>query len=258
MKDIDKIEQQRQHFERISETYFQHRQNKNHLYLKHLIWSFFFKDKTYLEKQNLSVLEPMCGYSEGKKIIEQNVCEIASYEGFDYSSVLVEKVNTLNPDLNVYLQDITKFSSNKTYDIIIIIGGLHHIPDFSEVVVKSLKNNLKPNGSFIVLEPTHNNYVFRKIRERIYKKNDLFDEETERAFTLKNLNDLFINNGYKLKDQIYPGLLSYVLFYNPDAFPFLNKGGKLLVKLLFKIDCSFFRNYIGKKLSFATLSIFEI
>lgn len=257
MEAVNDIERQREHFENISEKYFQSRQSKNHLYLKDLMWHSFFKDKTYLKKQNLSVLEPMCGYSEGKKIIERTIGTIDDYEGFDYSSVLVEKVNEMNPDLNVYVQDITTFDSDKTHDIIIIIGGLHHVPSYCAEAVKNLRNNLKKGGHFIVLEPTHNNYIFRKVRERIYKKNELFDQQTEQAFVLKDLNDLFLKNGYSLKDQMYPGLLSYILFYNPDAFPWLNFGGKGLVKFLFTLDSLFFRNYIGRKLSFATLSIFE-
>ena len=255
---MDDIERQRVHFENISETYFKSRQTENHLHLKKLMWSYFFKSKEYLRKDNLSVLEPMCGYSEGKKIIKKNVGAITTYEGFDYSTVLIEKVNKTNPELNVYVQDITTFNSDKTYDIIIIIGGLHHVPSFCEDAVKMLRKNLNPKGHFIVFEPTHNNFLFRKIRERIYKKNELFDQQTEKAFVLKDLNNLFFKNGYSLKDQIYPGLLSYILFYNPDAFPWLNFGGKKLVNFFFQLDTLFFRNYIGKKLSFATLSIYEI
>jgi len=254
----DPIEQQREHFENISEKYYNARKSSNHLYLKELMWKFFFKNKSMLKDKKLSVLEPMCGYSEGKSILETNIGVLGSYEGFDYSSVLVEKVNKANPDLNVYVQDVSTFKSDKMFDIIIIIGGLHHVPSLCEKVVQNLRKNLTPNGAFIVLEPTHNNIVFRKIRERIYNKNTLFDQETEKAFRLKELNDLFLKNDYKLIDQIYPGLLSYILFYNPDAFPFLNIGGKGLVKLAFKLDTLFFRNYIGKKLSFATLSMFSL
>ena len=102
---MNDIERQRIHFENISETYFQSRQTENHLYLKELMWSYFFKSKDYLKKDNLSVLEPMCGYSEGKKIIEKNINDVNYYEGFDYSSVLVKKVNKTSPKLNVYVQD---------------------------------------------------------------------------------------------------------------------------------------------------------
>jgi len=254
----DSIEQQREHFESISEKYFDARKAPNHLYVKELMWNFFFKDKNQLRDKKLSVLEPMCGYSEGKSILEKNIGLLDSYEGFDYSSVLIDKVKQTNKDLNVYVQDISTFKSENKFDIIIIIGGLHHVPFICEEVVQNLKNNLKENGVFIVLEPTHDNFVFRKIRERIYNKNSLFDQETEQAFELKKLNSLFIDNGFKIKDQIYPGLLSYVLFYNPDAFPLLNIGKKGLVKFLFRLDSIFFRNYLGRKFSFATLSMFSI
>lgn len=251
------IEQQREHFESISEKYYNARKSTNHLYLKDLMWRFFFKDKIRLKNKNLSVLEPMCGYSEGKSILEKNIGALKSYEGFDYSSVLIEKVKQSNKNLHVYVQDISTFKSDKEFDIIIIIGGLHHVPSMCNTVVANLQKNLSTDGVFIVLEPTHNNIIFRKVRENIYNRNTLFDKETEKAFKLKELNDLFLNNGYTLIDQIYPGLLSYILFYNPDAFPFLNIGGKGLVKFIFKIDSLFFRNYIGKKMSFATLSMFS-
>lgn len=249
------IEQQREHFESISEKYFNARKTPNHLYVKELMWQFFFKDKSKLKNTSLSVLEPMCGYSEGKSILEKNIGVLGSYEGFDYSSNLIEKVKQSNKELNVYVQDISTFNSDKKFDIIIIIGGLHHVPFICNDVMKNLKNNLSEKGVFIVLEPTHNNIIFKKIRERIYNKNSLFDQETEKAFELKELNNLFTKNGFKLEDQIYPGLLSYILFYNPDAFPFLNIGNKGLVKFLFKLDTLFFRNFIGRKLSFATLSM---
>ena len=79
--------------------------------------------------------------------------------------------------------DITTFNSDKTYDIIIIIGGLHHVPTFCEDAVKMLKKNLKPKGHFIVFEPTHYNYLFRKVREKIYKKtNSLINKRKRRLF----------------------------------------------------------------------------
>ena len=250
------IEKQRAHFESISEKYFTARKSKNHLLLKNLMWSYFFKESKRFIPKEPAVLEPMCGYSEGKDILEKNLGVLKSYEGFDYSAILIEKVKEVAPELNVYFQDISTFKSTKKFDIIIIIGGLHHVPTICDEVVKNLSNNLQKDGVFIILEPTHDNFIFRKIRERIYKKNTLFDQETEQAFELKKLNNLFLKNDYTIKFQMYPGLLSYIFFYNPDAFPFLNIGGQFLVKSLFKLDSLFFKNSIGRKLSFATLSIY--
>ena len=254
---MDSIERQRKHFENISEIYFKARQTTNHLLLKDLMWSYFLQDKTSCFKDGLKVLEPMCGYAEGKKILEKHLNIQLDYEGFDYSEVLVKKVKEIDPSINISHQDVTKFQTDKKYDLIILIGGLHHVPQYCQSVVKNLYEHLIPGGYFISMEPTQNNFLFRKIREFIYQKNPLFDAKTERAFNFAEYNQSFLSNGFTIIDQIYPGLLSYVLYYNPDALPLLNVGNTRLVRSIFNLDKKFFRNILGKKLSFLSISIFQ-
>jgi SAM-dependent methyltransferase len=254
---VDKIEKQREHFESISNKYYSARQTSNHLHIKSLMWNYFFEDKGYLKKQNIKVLEPMCGYGEGKKIIEGHLGIRFQYEGFDYSDTLIETIKTNNPLLNVYTQDVTKFNPSDKYDIIILIGGLHHVPDYTSEVLKKLSAALNDGGYFINYEPTQNNFILKGVRNRIYKKNSLFDNETERAYDLADLNQFYSEANLKVVDQIYPGLISYILYYNPDAFPSLNLGGKRMVDFAFIFDRLFIRNIIGRKLSFATLSLLQ-
>ncbi len=254
---MDKVEQQRAHFESISEYYFEQRQNKNHLLLKDLIWQEFFKDKSYLKNDDFKILEPMCGYAEGKKILEKYLDLTGEYTGFDYSDTLIEKVKQQDPDLNVYVQDITTYSPQDTYDIMILIGGLHHVYRHTEHVIQLLNKALKPGGYLINFEPTHDNPLYAYVRKQIYNKNDLFDEDTEEGFPLKSLNGFFQQNGFEIKDQIYPGLLSYIMYYNPDAFPALNIGGTRMVKSVFALDKLFMRNWIGRKFSWATLTLWQ-
>lgn len=199
----------------------------------------------------------MCGYSEGKKILEKNLNIAILYEGFDYSDNLILKARKLNPGLNIYKQDVTKFRPSKTYDVIILIGGLHHVPDYVDQILSVLYSCLSEKGIFINFEPTYNNIIVKQIRNRIYNKNEIFDEQTERAFNFKDLNALYIKNKYRIKLQIYPGLLTYILYYNPDAFPKLNIGNEKLVSILYKIEKPLTHGIFGKKFSFATLSVLE-
>lgn len=252
---MNKTERQREHFESISQTYYESRQSANHLVLKDLMWSHFLGDKDFLRKEGLRVLEPMCGYAEGKSILERHLRVGLDYEGFDYSDSLVARVRETQPQLNVFVMDVTKFEPTRRYDLIIVLGGLHHVPDHAPQVVRKLSQGLEEGGFFLVLEPTHNNVVFRKIREAIYRRNALFDEETERAFALDELNRMFLSSGLEIVDQVYPGLLSHVLYYNPDAFPWLNWGGPGWTRFFFRLDEPFFRNVVGRKLSFATLTL---
>lgn len=259
MADNDNIERQRAHFDAISEKYFLARKNKNHLLIKKLIWEYFFQRNPF-PSEVTNVLEPMCGYGEGKSILEEYGHLQINYTGFDYSQALINIVKKDAPNLNIYQQDVTKFDAqnlNEKYSVIILIGGLHHVFDRAETVIRKLTPALTPQGFFISLEPTYNLFIHKRIRDYIYRKNSLFDQETEQAFELGCLNNMFAENGYKLVDQIYPGLISYILYYNPDAFPNLNIGGRRTIKSLFSLDKLFLDNFIGYKFSFATLSLYK-
>ena len=124
---MNKIEKQKEHFNNIAQKYFKERQSKTHLLIKKLMWQHFFKDKVYLKIDDQTVLEPMCGYCEGKKIIEDHLGIKIIYEGFDYSDIMVDLAKSNDPCLNVYKMDVTKFQTDKKYDIVIIIGGLHQV-----------------------------------------------------------------------------------------------------------------------------------
>ncbi len=253
---MDDIEQQRRHFESIAGKYLQSRGHPNHLLEKELIWRGFLRDKTFANP--LRVLEPMCGYAEGKHILAHYSGARIDYTGFDFSATLVEHARKTDPNANVFVQDVTTYEpGDKRYDLIILIGGLHHVYRHAQDVIGRLGRALVPGGRFINFEPTQNNALFRAVRKRIYRRNTLFDADTEQAFDLDELNNLFRGNGFVLEDQIYPGLLSYILYYNPDAFPALNVGGTGAVRLLHRFDSWCFRNWIGRKFSFATLSMWR-
>lgn len=253
----EKIERQRQHFDSIAERYSVARRDANHVLLKRLIWNEVFKDWQWRRSGEIKLLEAMCGYAEGKDIIADGFRQPVNYTGFDYSEVVVQSLKKRWPDLNVLLADVTRFQPTEKYDIVMLLGGLHHVPDAAESVVRRLTRSLVDGGYFINFEPTHGNALFRIVREAIYKKNSIFDEVTERAFSVEELFGFFANAGLALQDALYPGLLSYVLFYNPDAFPFLNIGGRRCVTSLFAIDSLFLRNFVGRSISFATLSVWR-
>jgi len=250
----DYIKQQQAHFDSIAEKYFQERKNEKSVLLKYLMWSHFLGPKSYL-KQVTKVLEPMCGFGDGKKILEVHLDKEIEYEGFDYSGNIVEKALENDPRIKIRQGNILDLDSQNTYDMILVIGGLHHVYRHIEIVLDKIFNALKPGGFFLVYEPTHNSVVTKKIRNFIYRRNPLFDYETEQDFNLPTLNRMFQSSGFKIVDQMYPGLLSYILYYNPDAFPALNKGSKKLLATIFKAEKPFYRNVIGRKFSFTTLTL---
>lgn len=252
----DDLLRQREHFNSIAQEYFESRRGGKQVVLHDLLYRALFKN-IKIEKEKLLVLEPMCGFGEGKSIIENFFENEIIYEGFDYSEEIVKCAKQLDNEMNVYVQDVTTFHSDKRYDIIVLIGGLHHVPDYAQEVLKNMAPLLCEGGLFINVEPTYNNFIVGRVCKSIYKKNSLFDEKTERRFSLKELNGMYQKAGLNIKRQIYPGLLAYLLWYNPDAFPKLNKGSIAWVRRIFKLDSMFMNNFIGKFLSVATFSVLQ-
>lgn len=256
--ETDPLERQREHFNGIAERYQKHRRHANHLLLKKLTWAKALWNLPLPDQQCYRVLEAMCGFADGADILSDHLSAEIDYAGFDYSDAVVSELARSKPDLDIWQADATRWKPDSPeFDIVILLGGLHHVPGHAADVVKSMASGLKSGGLFINYEPTHGNPITRWARERIYDKNSLFDEETERGFSVGELKAFFEDAILVPERILYPGLLSYVLYYNPDAFPFLNLGGEALVKAAFRFDALFMENSVGRALSFATLSVWK-
>ena len=252
------IERQRTHFNTIARRYEEGREDANHRRIKTLIWRAALDSLTPLRGRRIRMLEPMCGYAEGLGIVRDHTDLDLDYEGFDYSDVIVDELSRSFSGGKVWQADVTRYRPDpSSYDLIFLAGGLHHVPDNAPDVVRSLASGMKPGGMFVNFEPTFGNSAFNAIRERIYKTNDIFDDVTERAFSVADLRAMFRSAGLEEVRTFYPGLLAYVMYYNPYAFPVLNKGGVRLVDSIFAIDKLFMNNRIGRFFSFATVTIWR-
>jgi SAM-dependent methyltransferase len=255
---LDLVQTQIAHFDDIAERYYTARRHRNHLLLKDLLWADVFRCNRLGLAPPIRVLEPMCGYADGKRILERHLEATLRYSGFDYAANVIDRLRQLDPTLDVWRADVTRFEPTAAcYDLVLLLGGLHHVPEAAPQVVRNLASALRPGGVLINFEPTHGNALFKRAREFIYRRNTLFDARTERAFAVPELVAMFERAGLERLDLFHPGLLSYVLYYNPDAFPALNLGGARLVRLTFALDRVFVRNAIGRILSFATLSLWR-
>lgn len=253
------IDRQKQHFNSIADEYQRGRSEDTHIRIKELIWASALDGLDIDPQRTLTVLEPMCGFAEGLAILQDNLENDIDYRGFDYSDTIVASLREQGYAAEqVWHQDVTTYQPEpQSLDVIILIGGLHHVPREAESVVSRLSQGLKPGGCFINFEPTSGNRFFKMIRDQIYKRNEIFDQETERAFGVTELENIFVSAGLTPERVVYPGLLAYVLYYNPYAFPILNKGGTKLVDWAFRLDRLFMSNLVGRFLSFATLSIWS-
>ncbi len=252
------VEQQREHFNEISELYSRARKHPNHLRLKELIWQGFLKRNSALGATVKRVLEPMCGMAEGHQILRLNWAAKFDYLGFDYSEKMVGFARQAFPSLDIQWGDVTTYQHRgELVDLIVLISGLHHVYQRTDEVIANLAKSLRPKGYFLSFEPTQNNALTSMMRNRIYQQNALFDAESERGYEYSDLQQHFKQAGFSKVDEVYPGLLAYVLYYNPDAFPWLNRGGTSLVRAAFALDRLLWRNAVGRKLSFATITLWQ-
>ncbi len=252
------IERQRTHFNAIAQRYEAGREEANHRRIKSLIWRAALDCLAPLRGRRVRMLEPMCGYGEGLGIVREHTDLDIDYAGFDYSDVIVDELSRSFSGGRIWQADVTRYQPEAAaYDLIFLAGGLHHVPDSAAQVVRTLASGLAPGGMFVNFEPTYGNPIFNAVRERIYRTNDIFDEVTERAFAVRDLRTMFVAAGLEEVRTFYPGLLAYVLYYNPYAFPLLNKGGVRLVEAVFAIDRLLMNNPVGRWLSFATVSIWR-
>jgi SAM-dependent methyltransferase len=251
-------ERQREHFNSIADRYHAARRGANHQLLKRLMWARFFRKINLRLPDTARVLEPMCGFADGLDILTEHMPgQKIEYQGYDYSERMVEKVQTLRPGVVVWQADATTYQPPAEYDLVILLGALHHVYANVDAAARNICHAVKPGGYLINLEPTHGNPLTKAIRDRIYRKNELFDHQTEQAFGVGELESLFMSNGMKQEAAMYPGLLSYILYYNPDAFPGLNIGGHRMVRATFCLDQLAMHNVAGRALSFATLSLWQ-
>ena len=262
MKEDILSERQRKHFNSIETSYEKAVNDPKARYYRKLVYKLFFHG-TSLEKlmhggKDFLVLEAMCGDGMGKRVIKEIYANAEfEYEGFDYSEEMVKEAKRKYPDSTFYQQDVKAFDPDKKYDVVMLLSGLHHVPDSAVDVMKKMHLALKDGGVFVSVEPTYNLSFFGWFGDRVYKHSKFYDYDSERRFSFKELNGIFNKSGFEIEKQIYPGLLGYLLWwFNP--YPKLLKIGDLkTVRRLYRIEEKLYCNTWGRRFSLATFTILK-
>lgn len=255
------------HFDVLSAIYLETRgKDANFRLYKKMLWEFVFARVRSYFPTSCSVLEAMCGSADGLEILTENRIVFTSYHAFDLSMIMAEAANRkiektralgfhIGVPRAVFVADICTEFTLKKFDMIILLGGLHHVFYRSEEVVKKIYESLSPAGIFVNIEPTHSNYIMEQIRAWIYLKNSFFDEKTEAGFELNKYNLMLRKTGFHIINQCFPGLLLYSALYNPDAFGQLPRIPQPILKMAFLLESSVYYSNMARFLSFATLTI---
>lgn len=253
----DNVKRQIHHFDERSILYFNARNQKKNIYYRKLLFSHCLKG-IEIEKELIRVLDPMCGYGTGYKVIKGIFSgKRIIYKGFDASPEIVNIAKRIHPNAEFRVSDVLDMFDSKKYDVLIVLGGVHHVPDYAMEVFEKFYNALVPGGILINFEPTYNNIFMKFVTGNIYRRNPSFESETERRFSLNELNFMYKVAGFDIKKQLYPGLLAYLLWYNPQIFKCFNIGNKKLIRKIFKKERFLYSRRFGRKWSAATFSVLQ-
>jgi len=130
-----------------------------------------------------------------------------TYTGVDYSSELIRYAEHYNrgPQRSFVCSNINGFSASRKFDVILMIGVLHHMPDPAETLAR-LRSLLAPEGVVIANEPQRGNPVISSLRW-LRKRVDLKYSSDQVEFSEAEIEALFERSGYEV-ESVPQGIFS--------------------------------------------------
>ena len=221
---------QKKHYDKMISKYDMHYNDKySNIYRECMINEPLLNN---INLDNMKVLEGMCGSGSilTKYLIDNN----AIVTGLDISSDCIKKYKSNWKNVKTIWEDITNTNIlNDTYDMIIIIGGLHHAHPNLNKTMDEIYRILKPNGILCFME-IHDKSIINIIRN-IWYKFDNYIANNEKAI---DIDKLYKNNKHRFKHiKIqYTGSLGYLFVLQSMLFRIPIRFKKYYSPLLIKFD----------------------
>lgn len=230
---------QKQHYERIAAEYDVH---YNDLYSQKYMQRFVFEPMfAGIDVENKSVLEAMCGGGQTTKFLLDNRAKVT---GLDISPQQTANFKRRHQRAGVLCGSILNSGiASESFDIVTVVGGIHHMPPYTNESVLEIHRILKPGGYFCFMEP-HSESVAESFRRAWYKRDSLF-AENEAAVNMSELHERF-SRYFDFKNEHYLGNLGYLLVLNSMVFRVPLKLKPLYSPALIKTESVL--NKIGGKL----------
>ncbi len=240
LSEREKIEQkQKNHFDHIAGEYEANYDDEYSSKYRNL-----FINKPMLDSLGLKdkiVLEALCGSGQTTEYLLSRGAQVI---GLDISEKLVESFKKRWPSAQVVQKSIfdTHFESN-SFDVVVIVGGLHHLHPCVPEAMNEIYRVLKTGGYFCFAEPYSSSFV-NLVRKMWYKHDPLF-ERNEGPIDL----DMLMKK-YSLKfnyvETKYIGSIAFLLVLNSMIFRIPTKLKKYYSDLVMNIEKHFSRIHTKK------------
>lgn len=202
---------QKEQYERIAAGYDAHYNDANSVrYLREFVFEPMLAG---LDVKGKRVLEAMCGGGQITGYLQELGAHVT---GLDLSASQVANYRKRYPGCEVVCASALNTGiSDNSYDVIVVIGGFHHLPPHEEEGIAELHRILKPGGYLSFMEP-HRESVLDRLRRLWYSRDDLF-AENEEAIDTTHLHQVFADK-FEFKKEIFAGNTGHLLVYNSMIF----------------------------------------
>lgn len=202
---------QHAHYERISHDYDAHYNDAySQRYMNRFVFEAMFKD---IDLTDLDVLEAMCG---GGQTTEYLLDRRAFVTGLDISPQQTDHFARRHPRATTITASMLNSGlEDSSFDLVSIVGGIHHMPPNVDEAITEVHRILKPGGYFCFMEP-HSEAVVDRVRREWYKRDPLF-AENEEAINMSELHEKFADR-FEFKSEHYRGNLGYLFVLNSMVF----------------------------------------
>jgi SAM-dependent methyltransferase len=202
---------QKQHYERIGADYDVHYNDAySQKYMRRFVFEPMFEG---LNVENQMVLEAMCGGGQTTKYLLEHKAKVV---GLDISPQQTTNFKRRHQQADVLCGSILSSGiESESFDMVTVIGGIHHLPPHTKESILEIHRVLKPGGHFCFMEP-HSESFAERFRKAWYKRDSLF-AENEAAINMSELHQHFSNH-FTFKREHYLGNFAYLLVLNSMVF----------------------------------------
>ena len=232
---------QQQHYERISQEYDAHYNDiYSQQYMQQMAFEPMFAGINLKEK---SVLEAMCGGGQTAKYLLDREANVT---GLDISAQQTDHFKNRHPKTTVICGSMLNSGiANESYDVVSVVGGIHHMPPNINESIEEIHRILKLGGYFCFMEP-HSESVAETFRQMWYKCDSLF-AENEAAINMRELHQTFCDK-FEFKREEYLGNFGYLFVLNSMVFRIPLKFKPFYSSAFIKLE-SFCNKILGKSFS---------
>lgn len=172
----------------------------------------FFNEPMFrgIELDGRRVLEAMCGSGQTTEFLLERGARVT---GLDLSSAMVEGFRARFGDRAdaVHRSILETGFEDQTFDVVVVVGGLHHVHPNVERAIDEIHRVLVPGGWFCFVEP-HAGSLPDLVRALWYRF-DRYFEDNEASIDLEGLASRY-SSCFEVTPPLYLGNIGYLLVYN--------------------------------------------